>query len=189
MDAGGDFGRCRRASLLFIGLLASQGLPAVVATLALAGWGLLLGRDVPSSCRLRSMRRRFVLLFERGAGRAVRCTLRCWLAWAGRIRQQSLGCRPGQIGGPLLMARSILRQRGMALQNAARGNYRQHPHCRLLRRSVFRASGASFCSALRRVISRRHAPSDLFVDLPAVSAGTASGGVLLDAGGAAFSAG
>jgi hypothetical protein len=28
--------------LLFIGLLASQGLPAVIATLALAGWGLLL---------------------------------------------------------------------------------------------------------------------------------------------------
>ena len=28
--------------LLFIGVLVSQGLPAVVATLALAGWGLLL---------------------------------------------------------------------------------------------------------------------------------------------------
>jgi len=28
--------------LLFIGVLASQGLPAVLATLALAGWGLLL---------------------------------------------------------------------------------------------------------------------------------------------------
>ena len=28
--------------LLFVGVLASQGLPAIVSTLALAGWGLLL---------------------------------------------------------------------------------------------------------------------------------------------------
>ena len=29
-------------ALLFIGVLASQGMPAVMATLSLAGWGLLL---------------------------------------------------------------------------------------------------------------------------------------------------
>ena len=35
--------------LLFIGVLASQGLPAIIGTLALAGWGLLLVALFPSS--------------------------------------------------------------------------------------------------------------------------------------------
>ena len=52
--------------LLFIGLLASQGLPAVVATLASAGWGLLLVATfhlVPLAIDAAAIR----VLFERGA--------------------------------------------------------------------------------------------------------------------------
>jgi putative membrane protein len=100
--------------LLFIGLLASQGLPAVVATLALAGWGLLLVATfhlVPLALDAAAIR----VLFERGAAR--RTLHDALLArWAGESANSLMPA--GQIGGPLLMARHLT-QRGMALQNAA----------------------------------------------------------------------
>jgi putative membrane protein len=100
--------------LLFIGLLASQGLPAVVATLASAGWGLLPVATfhlVPLAIDAAAIR----VLFERGA---VCGTMHDALLarWAGESANSLMPA--GQIGGPLLMVRHLA-QRGMALQNAA----------------------------------------------------------------------
>jgi putative membrane protein len=100
--------------LLFIGVLASQGLPAVVATLALAGWGLLLvalfhllplGIDAVAIC----------VLFEGGATRgSMRDALLA--RWAGESANSLMPA--GQIGGPVLMARHLA-QRGMTVKDAA----------------------------------------------------------------------
>src|SRR5471030_2130869 len=100
--------------LLFIGVLASQGLPAVVATLALAGWGLLLVAlfhllplciDAVAIC----------VLFEGGATRgSMRDALLA--RWAGESANSLMPA--GQIGGPVLMARHLSR-RGMRIQDAA----------------------------------------------------------------------
>jgi putative membrane protein len=100
--------------LLFIGVLASQGLPAVVATLALAGWGLLLVAlfhllplciDAVAIC----------VLFEGGATRgSMRDALLA--RWAGESANSLMPA--GQIGGPVLMARHLA-QRGMSVKDAA----------------------------------------------------------------------
>jgi len=100
--------------LLFIGLLASQGLPAVVATLALAGWGLLLValfHLVPLALDAVAIR----VLF---AGGAVRGSMRDALLarWVGESANSLMPA--GQIGGPLLMARHLGR-RVLPLQQAA----------------------------------------------------------------------
>ena len=100
--------------LLFIGLLASQGLPAVVATLALAGWGLLLValfHLLPLALDAVAIR----VLF---AGEAARGSMRDALLarWAGESANSLMPA--GQIGGPLLMARHLA-QRGLPLQHAA----------------------------------------------------------------------
>jgi putative membrane protein len=100
--------------LLFIGLLASQGLPAVVATLALAGWGLLLValfHLLPLALDAVAIR----VLF---AGAAARGSMRDALLarWAGESANSLMPA--GQIGGPLLMARHLA-QRGLPLQHAA----------------------------------------------------------------------
>jgi putative membrane protein len=100
--------------LLFIGLLATQGLPAVVATLALAGWGLLLValfHLLPLALDAVAIR----VLF---AGAAARGSMRDALLarWAGESANSLMPA--GQIGGPLLMARHLA-QRGLPLQHAA----------------------------------------------------------------------
>jgi putative membrane protein len=100
--------------LLFIGLLASQGLTAVVATLALAGWGLLLValfHLVPLALDAVAIR----VLFT---GAAARGSMRDALLarWAGESANSLMPA--GQIGGPLLMARHLA-QRGLPLQHAA----------------------------------------------------------------------
>jgi putative membrane protein len=100
--------------LLFIGLLASQGLPAVVATLALAGWGLLLValfHLLPLALDAVAIR----VLF---AGAAARGSMRDALLarWAGESVNSLMPA--GQIGGPLLMARHLA-QRGLPLPRAA----------------------------------------------------------------------
>jgi len=69
--------------LLFVGVLLSQDLPAILATLAHAGWGLLpvalfhllpLVLDAVAIC----------VLFEPGSSRSP-CATHCWLAgWANR---------------------------------------------------------------------------------------------------------
>jgi putative membrane protein len=100
--------------LLFLGVLASQGLPAVAAILALAGWGLLLValfHLVPLVLDAAAIR----VLFE-GAGR--RGTLRDALLarWVGESANSLMP--GGQIGGPVLMVRHLA-LRGLAVEDAA----------------------------------------------------------------------
>jgi putative membrane protein len=100
--------------LLFIGVLASQGLPAVVATLALAGWGLLwvaLFHFLPLVLDAAAIR----VLFDKAAGHAsMRNALLA--RWAGESANSLMP--GGQLGGPVLMARHLA-QRGMRMQDAA----------------------------------------------------------------------
>ncbi len=104
--------------LLFIGVLVSQGLPAVVATLALAGWGLLwvaLFHLVPLALDATAIRVLFPGALRRGAARGA--MLDAVLArWAGESANSLMP--GGQLGGPLLMARHLA-QRGMPMQQAA----------------------------------------------------------------------
>jgi len=96
--------------LLFIGVLASQGLSAIVATLALAGWGLLLValfHLVPLALDAAAIR----VLF---AGGSMRDALLA--RWAGESANSLMPA--GQIGGPVLMARYLVR-RGMRVPDAA----------------------------------------------------------------------
>jgi putative membrane protein len=99
--------------LLFIGLLASQGFPAVAAILALAGWGLPLVAlfhlvplvlDAGAIC----------VLFAAGARGSLRAALLA--RWAGESANSLMPA--GQIGGPVLMARNLARH-GMPMRDAA----------------------------------------------------------------------
>ena len=97
--------------LLFIGVLVSQGLPAIAATLALAGWGLLLValfHLVPLALDAVAIR----VLFD--AGGSMRDALLA--RWAGESANSLMPA--GQIGGPVLMARHLA-QRGMHTPDAA----------------------------------------------------------------------
>jgi len=100
--------------LLFVGVLASQGLPAVLATLALAGWGLVpvaLFHLLPLVLDAAAIR----VLF---AGSGTRVAMRDALLarWVGESANSLMPA--GQLGGPVLMARH-LGQRGMRMQDAA----------------------------------------------------------------------
>jgi putative membrane protein len=100
--------------LLFVGVLASQGLPAIVSTLALAGWGLLLValfHLVPLALDAAAIR----VLFDDGTARhSLRDAMLA--RWAGESVNSLMPA--GQIGGPVLMARHLA-QRGLALRDAA----------------------------------------------------------------------
>ena len=104
--------------LLFIGVLASQGLPAIIGTLSLAGWGLLwvaLFHLLPLALDAAGIR----VLFDRTtAGVGPRASMRDALLtrWAGESANSLMP--GGQIGGPVLMARHLA-QRGWALEDAA----------------------------------------------------------------------
>jgi putative membrane protein len=100
--------------LLFVGVMVSQGLPAILATLGHAGWGLLLVAlyhllplliDAIAIC----------VLFDVGI---TRTSLRdaSLARWVGESANSLMPA--GQIGGPVLMA-GHLAQRGMRLPNAA----------------------------------------------------------------------
>jgi putative membrane protein len=100
--------------LLFIGVLASQGLPAVIATLALAGWGLVLValfHLVPLVLDAVAIS----VLFD---GANTRGSFRDALParWVGESANSLMPA--GQIGGPVVMARQ-LSLRGVALPDAA----------------------------------------------------------------------
>jgi putative membrane protein len=105
--------------LLFIGVLASQGLPAVVATLALAGWGLLwvaLFHLLPLVLDAVAI----YVLFDTGiaaSAAAGRGSLRDALLarWVGESANSLMPA--GQLGGPVLMARHLA-QRGLSLPEA-----------------------------------------------------------------------
>lgn len=101
-------------ALLFFGLLVSHGLSAVAATLALAGWGLLLValfHLVPLLLDAVAIR---VLFAGGSAPGSMRDALLA--RWAGESANSLMPA--GQIGGPVLMVR-YLAQRGLMLEDAA----------------------------------------------------------------------
>ena len=102
--------------LLFAGVLISQGLMAVLATLAVAGWGLplvALLHLVPLALDAASIR----VLFDTSK---VRSSLReaILARWVGESANSFLPAGP--IGGPVVMSRYFA-QRGMTLRDAAAG--------------------------------------------------------------------
>lgn len=102
--------------LLFAGVLISQGLSAVFATLAVAGWGLplvALLHLVPLALDAASIR----VMFDTSK---LRSSLReCVLArWVGESANSFLPAGP--IGGPVMMVR-FLAQRGMPMRETAAG--------------------------------------------------------------------
>lgn len=101
-------------ALLFIGVLASQGLPAVLATLGAAGWGLVLVAAfhlVPLVLDAGAIR---VLFAPTAGGTTLRDAI--LTRWAGESANSFLPA--GQIGGPVLMARHLA-YRGMPMKDAA----------------------------------------------------------------------
>jgi putative membrane protein len=100
--------------VLFTGLMVSQGLPAVVATLSVAGWGLLLVaafHAVPLVLDALAIR----VLFATDAPQSgLRGALLA--RWIGESANSLMPA--GQLGGPLLMARQLA-LRGMPLEAAA----------------------------------------------------------------------
>jgi putative membrane protein len=100
--------------LLFVGVLLSQDLPAILATLGHAGWGLLLVAlfhllplviDAVAIC----------VLIERDPSRSpLRDSLLA--RWIGESANSLMPA--GQLGGPVLMARHLA-QRGLPMEEAA----------------------------------------------------------------------
>ena len=100
--------------LLFAGVLISQGLAAVFATLAVAGWGLplvALIHLVPLALDAASIR----VMFDTSK---VRSSLRVAILarWVGESANSFLPAGP--IGGPVVMSR-YFSQRGMSMRDAA----------------------------------------------------------------------
>ena len=101
-------------ALLFIGVLVSEGLPAVLSALAAAGWGLVLValfHLLPLVLDAAAIR----VLFIPGT---VTVTLRDSILtrWVGESANSFLPA--GQLGGPVLMARHLA-HRGMPMRDAA----------------------------------------------------------------------
>jgi putative membrane protein len=100
--------------LLFVGVLASQGMAPVFATLAVAGWGLLLValfHVLPLVLDAAAIRVLFDSTIHRGTWRDALLT-----RWAGESANSLMPA--GQIGGPVLMARHLA-FRGLRVQDAA----------------------------------------------------------------------
>lgn len=100
--------------LLFVGVLLSQDLPAILATLAHAGWGLplvALFHLLPLVLDAVAI----AVLFEPGSSRGpLRDSLLA--RWVGESANSLMPA--GQLGGPVLMARHLA-QRGLAMEEAA----------------------------------------------------------------------
>jgi putative membrane protein len=100
--------------LLFIGVLASQGLPAVVATLSAAGAGIIwvaLFHLLPLALDAGALR---VLFGATGIRGSMRDALLA--RWASESANSLMPA--GQLGGPVFAARHLA-QRGIALADAA----------------------------------------------------------------------
>ena len=100
--------------LLFLALLVSQGLPAILATLAAAGWGLLavaLFHLIPLGSDAVAIR----VLYHRGQSQhgLMDAVLTRWIGESANSLMPA-----GQLGGPVFMAR-YLAQRGMPMAQAA----------------------------------------------------------------------
>ena len=100
--------------LLFVGVLVSQGLPGILATLAVAGWGLPLIAAFHLLPLLLDAEVIRVLLNRPLVPRPLRATILA--RWLG----ESAACLTpgGQIGGPVVMARHLV-QRGLPMPEAA----------------------------------------------------------------------
>jgi putative membrane protein len=100
--------------LLFLALLISQGLPAILSTLAVAGWGLLAVAAfhlIPLGSDAVAIR----VLYHRG--QSPHGLLDAVLArWIGESANSLMPA--GQLGGPVFMARYFA-QRGMPMPEAA----------------------------------------------------------------------
>ncbi len=102
--------------LLFVGVLVSQGLTAVLATLAVAGWGLpllALIHLVPLVLDAGSIR---VMFDRRTVGITFRDTVLA--RWVGESANSFLPAGP--IGGPVVMVRYLARC-GISMREAAAG--------------------------------------------------------------------
>jgi putative membrane protein len=98
--------------LIFVGVLASQGLRAVFSTLALAGWGLLLialYHAVPLVLDAGAIR----VLIASGCSGSMRDAVLA--RWVGESANSLMPA--GQIGGPIMMARHLT-LRGMRVPDA-----------------------------------------------------------------------
>jgi putative membrane protein len=100
--------------LLFLGLLVTQGLPAILSTLAAAGWGLLvvaLFHLLPLTSDAVAIR----ALYQRGQTRhgLADAVLTRWIGESANSLMPA-----GQLGGPVFMAR-YLAQRGMPMPQSA----------------------------------------------------------------------
>lgn len=98
--------------LIFIAVLASQGLPTVLSTLALAGWGLVLValyHIVPLAIDAVAIRVLFVPQTANGMRQALLAR------WVGESANSLMPA--GQLGGPVLMARHLSRL-GMPMPDA-----------------------------------------------------------------------
>jgi len=101
--------------LLFIAVLLSQGLPAIMSTLALAGWGLVpvaLFHLLPLVLDAYAIR----VLFSGTAPATVRFWDALLARWVGESANSLMP--GGQLGGPVLMARHLVK-RGMPMREAA----------------------------------------------------------------------
>ncbi|HTB66591.1 MAG TPA: flippase-like domain-containing protein [Steroidobacteraceae bacterium] len=100
--------------LLFLALLVSQGLPAILATLAAAGWGLLavaIFHLLPLGIDAVAIR----VLYHRG--QTLHGVMDAVLTrWIGESANSLMPA--GQLGGPVFMARHLA-QRGMPMPQAA----------------------------------------------------------------------
>jgi putative membrane protein len=100
--------------LLFIAVLVSQDLPAIMATLAHAGWGLLLVALFHLLPLLIDAIAIYVLIEARSSRHPLRDSVLA--RWVGESANSLMPA--GQLGGPVLMAR-FLGQRGMPMDEAA----------------------------------------------------------------------
>jgi putative membrane protein len=100
--------------LLFAGVLISQDLPAIMATLARAGWGLFLVALFHLLPLLLDAMAICVLVEQASSRKPYWDSLLA--RWVGESANSLMPA--GQIGGPVLMARHLA-QRGMRMQEAA----------------------------------------------------------------------
>ncbi len=99
--------------LLFIVVIASQGLPAVLSTLSRAGWGLILVALFHLLPLVIDAIAIWVLFQPRLPGALRDAVLTRWVGESANSLMPG-----GQLGGPVLMARRLA-QNGMALESAA----------------------------------------------------------------------
>src|ERR1700761_5671373 len=101
-------------ALLFIGVLASQGLPAVLSALAAAGWGLVLVASFHLLPLVLDGAAIWALLAKGSSLGSLRDAVLA--RWIGEAANSFLPA--GQLGGPVLMARHLA-HKGMPMQDAA----------------------------------------------------------------------